>query len=412
MQLTGSSNRPHEAGQFPGHGYDGEPGVFPLGRQLPVFPAQPKLRPPCDLQNIRRLSFSAFSKRDPRSRRRVPIMPGSLHQNPADMGVAGFRDASPAFPSAAGVLGRNQAGKGHQFMGPGEPGEVHQFRHQRHGGHRVHAAKGTKPGHCGSDLGTAGFFLDLHIEALDPFQLLFQSHQILGEDSLRIVVRKFLGADPIPVDLRPRLALVASSVAQQKFLEPVASPERILFSVLPGAHQVPQGFLGRRGNADRREFPHPVKPCQLLCVAAVRFHPVPGLLRDQGGRYHVAGNLLGSKEAPKFVAAGARFVGAPNIAHFPKPLDQPVDPRVRVRDLEAGGGSVRIVAHGGDDDAFLVDVHPNPGDTIVHDRLLPYVALAGLRPANPRYTRWGRSLHNVYRLKLTAPATFLRRPAA
>ena len=57
---------------------------------------------------------------------------------------------------------------------------------------------------------------------------------------------------------------------------------------------------------------------------------------------------------------------------------------------------------GGFDDAFLVDVHPNPGDTIVHDRLLPYVALAGLRPANPRYMRWGRSLHNVYRRKLTA----------
>ena len=145
-----------------------------------------------------------------------------------------------------------------------------------------------------------------------------------------------------------------------------------------------------------------MKSCQFLCVAAVRFHPVPGLLRDQGGRYHVAGNLLGSKEASKFVAARSRFVGAPNVAHFPKPLNQPVDPRVRVRDLGSSGGAVRIVANGGDDDTFLVDVHPDPGDTIVHDRLLPYVALAGLRPANPRYMRWGRSLHNVYGFKLTA----------
>ena len=252
MQLTGSSNRPHEAGQFPGHGHDRQPGVFPLARHLPVFPAQSEFRSSCDLQNIRRLSFSAFSKRDPRSRRRVPIMPGSLHQNPADMCVADFRDASPAFPSAAGVLGRNQAGKSHQFMGLGEPGEVHQFRHQRHGGHRVHAAKGPKPGHCGSDLETAGFFFDLHIETLDPFQFLFQGCKILGEDNLRIVVRKFLGADPIPVDLRPRLPLVTSSMAQQKFLEPVASSECILFSVLPGAHQVSKGFLSRRGNADIR----------------------------------------------------------------------------------------------------------------------------------------------------------------
>jgi hypothetical protein len=55
-----------------------------------------------------------------------------------------------------------------------------------------------------------------------------------------------------------------------------------------------------------------------------------------------------------------------------------------------------------DDDAFLVDVHPDPSDTIVHDRLLPYVALAGLRQADPRYMRWGRSLHNVYGLELMA----------
>ena len=156
-------------------------------------------------------------------------------------------------------------------------------------------------------------------------------------------------------------AFVANVLPQQKRLQPALAPLEIIHRVLAPSAQVPQRLVLDLGDVDRRQIPAAHQARQRQRIAAIRFHPVPWLPRNQRRRHHVAGETLPREIAIQPVPTRPRLVDE----HQPRALrlelaDQLVDvalPRTdRAQRHHLRAPVVRRVGHG---DGLLVDIETN-----------------------------------------------------
>ena len=174
------------------------------------------------------------------------------------------------------------------------------------------------------------------------------------------------------------------------------APHQILVGVLACPTQVPHRLVLGRGRVHLGQQPRPIQLRQLACVTPVRLDPIPRLPRDQRRGHHHAARSRFLYPALQRVAARARLVAE---THLPwcLALHLPHHPSHRPRFVrELPLHRLRLLRQQHRHlDHDLVRVLPNEGDTLAHDRLLSYAALAPLqtlRQSAMVRSRAGRSI--------------------
>lgn len=132
-------NGPDKAGEFPGHGGDGDVTVLFLIESPELF-VEPVLGLKRDGDDVGRLTL-ATSVQDEIGARAVAIVPGGFHQKSSGVGVAGFGDGTPAISLSGRTLGGNEAEVGHERSRGAEASHVVDLGEQRHGGEGLDAAQ-------------------------------------------------------------------------------------------------------------------------------------------------------------------------------------------------------------------------------------------------------------------------------
>ena len=89
--------------------------------------------------------------------------------------------------------------------------------------------------------------------------------------------------EPLPVLLRPVVAVKAMVVAEQQLAQAVASAHQIAADVLARTHQVTQRFLLDAGDPDPVQRTDHQQPQQPLGIAAVGLDPIVGRALDLPG---------------------------------------------------------------------------------------------------------------------------------
>ena len=74
----------------------------------------------------------------------MPVVPGGLDQYPPQMRIAGFGDVAAGLFRAAGVFGRDEAGKGHHARGGWKAAGVAEFGRDGERGEIVDAAEAAQ----------------------------------------------------------------------------------------------------------------------------------------------------------------------------------------------------------------------------------------------------------------------------
>jgi hypothetical protein len=129
---------------------------------------------------------------------------------------------------------------------------------------------------------------------------------------------------------------------------------------------------------------------------AVGLDAVPGFSGDECGRGDIAFDPLAPEEPAQLVPARPGLVDAAHGSVLGELSGQPLASFGGVGKLGSEENRVGASADRGNNDVFRVDIHPDPGDRILHDRsLLYYGSGRASRPTNPRFTRWDRSTHHV-----------------
>ena len=102
------TDRPDKPRQFPCHGHRGHGRSLAAHHHAGEFAVQPHLRLARRLDHVGRLPFASLPDGLARAVRRVPVMPGGLHQDTSEVCIPGPRERSaPLFP-AAGVFRRTR----------------------------------------------------------------------------------------------------------------------------------------------------------------------------------------------------------------------------------------------------------------------------------------------------------------
>jgi len=110
--------------------------------------------------------------------RRVAVVPGSLDQGAASVGVAGLGDAASSLLAAARAFAGDEADEGHELAGVLEASEVADLRDEDDGGEGVPLDRGPE----GLALGGGGKVL---VEGLEPPQRALQDEVTPIEASRR-----------------------------------------------------------------------------------------------------------------------------------------------------------------------------------------------------------------------------------
>src|SRR3972149_5199213 len=103
---------------------------------------------------------------------RMPVRPGSLHEDAPRVDVAALGDRSAPLLAAAGILSRDQTDKIHQLPSRGKAVKVDQLGKDRHRRERVHSPQGLETGDGRDDVGIYRLLPDLCVEPSDPLDLL------------------------------------------------------------------------------------------------------------------------------------------------------------------------------------------------------------------------------------------------
>ena len=158
---------PDEASQLPGDGRANLDPNFAPGLEQPVARTQTFLGDPGDFSHLlcRMLSPTLQDGGFPR---RVPVSPGCLHQDPADMAIPGFGDTASGLALATGMLAWDHAQVFHELGCGGEAPQVADLGHQGGRGEPVDAAQRHVPLDL---LGKRGFGAGLFDLALERFNL-------------------------------------------------------------------------------------------------------------------------------------------------------------------------------------------------------------------------------------------------
>ena len=152
----------------------------------------------------------------------MPIVPGRFDEDPAQVGIAGFGDVATRPGGATRVLGRDEAGEGHDPRRRGKPAGIAEFGGDRQGREIVDAAETPEP-------------LDARSQRLDRQQV-----AQFGIDRLEAADRFIDGADIGAVGLLERGQRPALR------LQPLGVPLR------PGFFRRGEAPAWRSRNLDRR----------------------------------------------------------------------------------------------------------------------------------------------------------------
>ncbi len=384
MCRLSSPKRPDESGQFPRHGDGRDPFRFSSSEQFHELPVEAQFGLPGGFDHIGWLPFASGEDGFGCSRREPLVMPRRFDQDAPDVGVPGLRDASAPFPPSARALSGYHPDERHQLPGRPEPVEVDDFGDDRHGGDGVHTAQCAQSGDGFSHFRVFGLLDDLLFDASDAFDFLLDGDDVLAEDGLGVVIRKRLRTDPVPVPRRPAFPLgVAPPQAQEELGEPVPPSQQVLPGILTGSEKIAQRFLRGSGDEDGGQISQAVTPGEFLGVLAVGLDAVPGFSGDECGSGDVAFDAPALKEPAQLVPARPGLVNAADRSVLGEPSGQPLAPFGGVGKLGAQENRVGAAADRGEDDVFRVDIHPDPGDRILHDRSLLY---CGSGRAHPRLT--------------------------
>ena len=104
---------PHESGQFPSHRANDLALGLAFPQKLPVFLVQAPFRPLGEMDHLLGASFPTILDRLA-GLCRIPLAPGTLHQDSPEMGISRLADPSLSSFSSGGVFAAGQAGKVHE----------------------------------------------------------------------------------------------------------------------------------------------------------------------------------------------------------------------------------------------------------------------------------------------------------
>src|SRR6266508_4165110 len=321
---------------------------------------------------------------DAPDRRAVPVLVGGLHEDPADMGVAGLGDAATADLLGTSVFAGDHPQVRHQLARRGEPLDAVQLGDDRHGRDRADAPEAPQR----SDRHLVGLLLreglQLRRQILQPALRGIHSQQIVAEDH---TIRFTLPADghhPSAMALRPGAPASAKQItsSQKNLPQPVPAPGQILQHILPAADEISYRFLLDRRWPDFRQESRSKQLQQLAGITPVRLDTLPRLDRDQRRRHHHAPHPQRLDLSLQRVPARPRLVAEDHLTarlslRLPHhPLDRrrlvdhiPLNPLLSARVTRSYPKRP------------LTRIHRHVTDTFVHDRLLSYAALT------PRLTR-------------------------
>ena len=135
--------RPEKAGELAGDGGDDELFGFPADGEAPIAAVQPPLCVPRDVDRGGWGAALPPLQRGPQ-KRMMAILPGGFDEHTSEMRVASFGDRAARPFGAAGMLGRDEASKGHQARRGREPARVAEFGGNGQGGEIVDAAEAAQ----------------------------------------------------------------------------------------------------------------------------------------------------------------------------------------------------------------------------------------------------------------------------
>ena len=397
MCRLSSPQRPDESGQFPRHGNGGDPFRFSSSEQFHELPVEAQFGLPGGFDHIGWLSLAPGEDGFGCSRREPLVMPRRFDQDAPDVGVPGLCDASSSFSPSARSLSGDHSDERHQLPGGPEAIEIDHFGDDRHGGDGVHAAQCAQSCDGFAHFRASGFFHDLQLDAADAFDFLLDGDDVLPENGLGVAFREGLRPDPVPVPRRPAFPVgIAPSQAQEELGEPVPPSQQVLPGILAGSEKISQRFLRGSGNEDGGQFSQAVTPGEFFGVLAVGLDTISGFLGDECRGGDVAFDALAFEESAQLISARSGLVDAADRCVLCKLSGQSLAPLGSVGKLGAEDNGVGAAADRGEDVVFRVDIHPDPGDKILHDRSLLY---CGSGQAHPRltheHTRRDRSTHHV-----------------
>jgi hypothetical protein len=114
----------------------------------------------------------------------MPAVMGRLDEQPADVAVAGLRDAATIRLAAAAVLTGRDPYEARQVGRGFEAREVEQLGLDPHGGNRVDAAEAAQPAYGLAIQRLSCHLFQLGVEVLAPLLELFDGAQVLVEHGL------------------------------------------------------------------------------------------------------------------------------------------------------------------------------------------------------------------------------------
>jgi hypothetical protein len=116
-------------------------------------------------------------------------------------------------------------------------------------------------------------------------------------------------------------------MAQEKFREAVPGAEEIGANVFATAQQIAGGFFLLGRDVNRGERAGAIQDRELAGIAAIRFDPITGATRDQGGGDDVTRNLMRGEGALQLETTGASLVATLHRPLTPDALHEPENRR-------------------------------------------------------------------------------------
>ena len=309
-----------------GHFHDGphEPAQFPRQRdlhflshhkasgQLFAFFIQPVLAFPGDDFHFPAVPgvnvFLTLSQSDA-DFGREPVVLGTFVDEPAEMAVAGFGEASlTPFPAAAG-LGGHEAEVGHELPGMGKPVDAAQLGHGNHCRDQPESAQPHQGPHDGGLDPGCEQILHLFFQPGDALVGGINGLDIFLENDAHGGKGKGGFAQGAHAGFAPRgLVGPPVAVAQEEGFELAGGAAFVVHGVGAGAAEVADAFVGGVGNMHGGELPGAVQAGQHEGIATISFDFVALAFGDERWSGEEAGDAFFGQVPGEDEAGGAGFI--------------------------------------------------------------------------------------------------------
>jgi hypothetical protein len=244
----------------------------------------------------------------------MAIVPGGVDQYPSQMSVARFGDAAAHAGRPAGMLGRDEAGKGHQPRRRRESACVPELRRDGEGSEIIDAAETSQSSDARAERLERQEIPELRIDGLKSGPRFLDGARVGAMRLLEGRQGPALCVEPRRMTFRPRLfrGREAPAMAQQKLGEPMARAEKIRANIFATAEQIARRFFLLAGNVNRDKRTGAVQHGELARIAPIRLDAIAGAPRDQCWRDDLTRNVVLTQRTLELEAAGTSFVAALN----------------------------------------------------------------------------------------------------